>query len=131
MLPAPAPGRNPDMKWRPLALATLRATQRGLLDDAARLLKPGYRLVYATCSVPARENEAVAEDFLASHPDFARLDAGALLRKRGIQIPDATNSRGDLRLWPHRHRTDGFYDAVLNAAPFREPHVVGRTRQEL
>jgi len=64
--------RNPDLKWRqtPGALAALGEQQRAILEAAARLLKPGGRLVYATCSLLREENEDQAERFLAAHPDF-------------------------------------------------------------
>ena len=64
--------RNPDLKWRqsPQAVVELGVKQRAILDSAARLLKPGGRLVYATCSLLRDENEAVAAAFSAAHADF-------------------------------------------------------------
>jgi 16S rRNA C967 or C1407 C5-methylase (RsmB/RsmF family) len=60
--------RNPDLKWRqsPQAVQELVAKQTAILDSAARLLKPGGRLVYATCSLLPQENEAIAEAFTAA-----------------------------------------------------------------
>ena len=111
--------RNPDLKWRqtPKALEELVVKQAAILDSSARLLKSGGRLVYATCSVLPQENEAIAEAFALQHPEFTPLDAGELLAQ--LKVPDAATlcSGGDtgsryLRLWPHRHQTDGFFAAV-------------------
>ena len=102
--------RNPDLKWRQdaAAIAELGAKQTAILDSAARLVRPGGRLVYATCSLLAEENEAVVTDFLARHPDFVLMPASTVLERQGIALP------GDmLRLLPHRHDTDGFFAAVL------------------
>jgi 16S rRNA (cytosine967-C5)-methyltransferase len=70
--------RNPDLKWRqsPKSVQELVAKQTAILQSAARLLKPGGRLVYATCSVLPQENEAIAEAFTAANPDFTPLLAG-------------------------------------------------------
>jgi 16S rRNA (cytosine967-C5)-methyltransferase len=54
----------------------LVAKQTAILQSAARLLKPGGRLVYATCSVLPQENEAIAQAFTAAHPDFTAVMAG-------------------------------------------------------
>src|SRR5206468_9186519 len=64
--------RNPDLKWRqsPKAIEELRAKQAAILASAARLLKPGGRLVYATCSLLAAANEEIAAAFSADHADF-------------------------------------------------------------
>ena len=111
--------RNPDLKWRQSAKSVqeLVAKQTSILDSAARLLKPGGRLVYATCSILPQENEAIAEAFSAAHPDFEMLDAGELLEQ--LKVADArslcsggASGTGYLRLWPHLHHTDGFFAAV-------------------
>jgi 16S rRNA (cytosine967-C5)-methyltransferase len=111
--------RNPDLKWRQSAKSVqeLVAKQTAILDSAARLLKPGGRLVYATCSILPQENEAIAEAFSAAHPDFDMLDAGELLEQ--LKVADArslcsggASGTGYLRLWPHLHHTDGFFAAV-------------------
>ena len=106
--------RNPDLKWRqsPRAVEELRAKQAAILASAARLLKPGGRLVYATCSLLGTENEDIAAAFTAAHPEFAPLPAAqALERARVAQAGELV--QGDaLRLWPHRHGTDGFYAAL-------------------
>jgi 16S rRNA (cytosine967-C5)-methyltransferase len=103
--------RNPDLKWRqpPSAIAELAAKQTRLLAAAAALVKPGGRLVYATCSVLPDENEAIVEGFLAAHADFRMGDAAAELARAGIAL-DAGKM---LHLYPHRHGCDGFFAAVL------------------
>ena len=111
--------RNPDLKWRQSAkaIAELVAKQTAILESAARLLKPGGRLVYATCSILREENEAIAEAFSTAHPDFVPLDAGELLAQLKVAGAKGLCSGGEtgsayLRLWPHLHHTDGFFAAV-------------------
>ena len=106
--------RNPDLKWRqtPQAVQELTAKQAAILASAARLVKSGGRLVYATCSVLPEENEAIAQAFSAQHPDFAPLDAAELLTQLKIDQAASLCSGGYLRLWPHLHQTDGFFAAV-------------------
>ncbi len=107
--------RNPDLKWRqsPKALEELKVKQTAILDSAARLLKPGGRLVYATCSVIPDENEGIADAFSAAHPDFVPLNAAEALSSAGVEnAADLVTPAGHLRLWPHRHSTDGFFAAV-------------------
>ena len=111
--------RNPDLKWRqdPQAVQDMARKQTAILDSAARLLKPGGRLVYATCSVLPQENEEIAEIFSTQHPDFTVLPVAGLLD--GLKVSDpvrlcAGGAAGDyyLRLWPHLHATDGFFAAA-------------------
>jgi len=104
--------RNPDLKWRqtPESVAELNAKQASILAAAAKLVKPGGRLVYATCSLLTAENEAIVAGFLAAQPAFTAVDAPALLHRQGIAIDCAGEA---LRLLPHRHGTDGFFAAVL------------------
>jgi len=111
--------RNPDLKWRQnqTAVDEMAVKQTAILQSAARLLKSGGRLVYATCSVLPQENEAIALAFSEANPDFVPLDVGELLV--GLKVENAAGlcSGGDnhqrfLRLWPHRHQTDGFFAAV-------------------
>lgn len=111
--------RNPDLKWRqsPQAVQELCAKQAAILASAARLVKSGGRLVYATCSVLPGENEAIAEAFGAAHADFTPLAAGDLLAQLKVEGAVGLCSGGEdgqrcLRLWPHRHQTDGFFAAV-------------------
>jgi 16S rRNA (cytosine967-C5)-methyltransferase len=103
--------RNPDLKWRhgPDAIGELAAKQRRILGSAARLLKPGGRLVYATCSILQEENDAVIEDFQRSYPGFQALSCAEVLAQQRIALD--TGER--LRLLPHVHGTDGFYAAAF------------------
>jgi 16S rRNA (cytosine967-C5)-methyltransferase len=103
--------RNPDLKFRqsPQSVAELNAKQAAILNSAARLLKQGGRLVYATCSLLHEENQAIVQAFLAAHPDFTLLPAGEVLRQQHVAL-----AMGDyLQLSPQLHDTDGFFAAVL------------------
>jgi 16S rRNA (cytosine967-C5)-methyltransferase len=106
--------RNPDLKWRqsPKALDELRTKQQAILTSAARLVKPGGRLVYATCSLLRCENEQVAEAFGTDHGDFEALPAAAALAAAQVERSEELDASGHLRLWPHQHETDGFFAAA-------------------
>lgn len=111
--------RNPDLKWRqtPQAVEELQAKQTAILASAARLLKPGGRLVYATCSLLNAENEAVALAFTeANKSSFRPIPAEDLLASAHVQRAPELVRDGFLRLWPHRHATDGFFAAVWQRA---------------
>ena len=103
--------RNPDLKWRQGedSVAELAVKQASILDAAARLVRPGGRVVYATCSLLTAENEAVVDAFLAGHADFTLAPAAQVLARHGVVLEGDT-----LRLLPHRHPTDGFFAAVLD-----------------
>jgi 16S rRNA (cytosine967-C5)-methyltransferase len=103
--------RNPDLKWRygRERIEALGEQQFRILEAASGLVKQGGRLVYATCSLLAAENEAVADRFAAAHPEFAALSCGDLLATQRIPIDSAER----LRLWPHEHGTDGFFAAAF------------------
>lgn len=110
--------RNPDLKWRqsPAAVAELVAKQGVILAAAARLLKPGGRLVYATCSLLRAENEEVGDAFGAAHPGFEKLDVAQVLRDQGVSCADSLVAAGSLRMWPHLHSTDGFFAMIWRKA---------------
>jgi len=103
--------RNPDLKWRQTedAIAEMNGKQREILASAARLVKPGGHLVYATCSLLEDENEQVVADFLAQDDRFALVPMHQVLAEAKIAL-----EMGDyLKLMPHKHQTDGFFAAVL------------------
>jgi 16S rRNA (cytosine967-C5)-methyltransferase len=110
--------RNPDARLRltQTDLDELVAKQSAILDRAASLVRPGGRLVYATCSVLREENAAQIEAFLERHPGFALLDLRA---PETLAPPLAQAALSDipfLRLTPRLHGTDGFFAAVLQRA---------------
>jgi 16S rRNA (cytosine967-C5)-methyltransferase len=117
--------RNPDAKWRlaPAELAELVELQQRILASAARLVKPGGRLVYATCSLLAAENGAQVAWFLEAHPGFSLLPIARVWAETVGRMPEAGACPTDeptLRLTPAAHGTDGFFVAVLErqaAAP--------------
>lgn len=97
--------RNPDMRWRVYGpqLEELVEIQQDILERACKAVKPGGKLVYATCSLLPDENENQVEKFLAAHPEFS------------VQPLDESLKIGSpyMRLTPHRHNTDGFFAAVM------------------
>jgi 16S rRNA (cytosine967-C5)-methyltransferase len=106
--------RNPDTKWRqqPGDLSELCARQYSILMSAARLPKPGGRLVYATCSLLAEENQAIVEKFLSTQTQYRLLPAHQVLSEQKIEL-----DTGDyLQLMPHLHGMDGFFAAVFERA---------------
>jgi 16S rRNA (cytosine967-C5)-methyltransferase len=113
--------RNPDLKWRqtPETVAELTAKQAAILVAAARLVKPGGRLVYATCSLLDEENQAIVDAFVGAHAEFEIESATEILARQGVAFGSSVDARGSLELWPHRTGTDGFFAAVLRrrAAP--------------
>ncbi len=118
LLDAPCSGsgawrRNPDAKWRltPAELAAHAEAQARLLARAARLVRPGGRLVYATCSLLRPENEAQVEAFLAAHGGF-RVAPIATVWAESVGGACPTDE-AMLMLKPGRHGVDGFFVAVL------------------
>lgn len=107
--------RNPDLKWKQTErdIRELTAKQTSILERAARLVKDGGRLVYATCSLLVDENEGIAEAFLAAHPEFSLVPASEILAQQQI----ALNTGDYLKLFPHVHQTDGFFAAVFEKKP--------------
>ncbi|HEU5296044.1 MAG TPA: RsmB/NOP family class I SAM-dependent RNA methyltransferase [Burkholderiaceae bacterium] len=106
--------RNPDLKWRqtPDTVTQLRQQQLAILSAAAMLVKPGGRLVYATCSLLELENEDVARTFGQAHCQFTTLAAEEALAQARIEHAADLTQSGWLRLSPQRHGTDGFFAAV-------------------
>ncbi len=99
--------RNPDARWRldEGEVASFPPRQREILERYSRLVKPGGRLVYATCSINRAENEDVRSAFLATHPGFVPVPA--LPASLGL------GTGSEVQLLPHRHGTDGFYISCL------------------
>jgi 16S rRNA (cytosine967-C5)-methyltransferase len=112
--------RRPDAKWRlkPANLDQRIDQQRAILDAAIPMLKPGGRLVYATCSILPQENGDQIAWFLANHPGFATLPwRQAWASGVGGEPPVSADGSDDaLLLTPGRHGTDGFFIAVLRRA---------------
>lgn len=108
--------RNPDAKWHlePDDLTRLTALQKNILESAQRLVKPGGRLVYATCSLLSEENDAQVEAFLANHADFTLMPVAEVWQHViGGACP---TEAATLSLTPLRNGTDGFFVAVMQRA---------------
>ena len=102
--------RNPDARTRltETDLAELTQKQADILDQAQKLVKPGGKLIYATCSLLNDENEAQLEAFLSRTPGFKQVP---------LEAPEALRGALNLRLSPKAHGTDGFFAAVLARDP--------------
>jgi 16S rRNA (cytosine967-C5)-methyltransferase len=108
--------RNPDGRWtlQPKDLEELLPKQAMILDAAAKLVKPGGGLIYATCSVLPAENEHQIASFLERHPDFEVVPVAAIWREVLASDPPPEVENGPyLRLSPLKHGTDGFFGAAL------------------
>jgi 16S rRNA (cytosine967-C5)-methyltransferase len=107
--------RDPDIKWRRHEgdLAALAERQLTLLQRASGVVRPGGRLVYATCSSEPEENEAVVDRFISTQPVFRVLD----LRSSGrAELTPVLDDRGMLRTSPFAHGLEAFFAAVLERA---------------
>lgn len=105
--------RNPDLKLRqnPESVAELTVKQASILAASSKLVKPGGRLVYATCSLLPEENEDIVTAFLAANPRFQLKNASEVLKNQQINVDTGEY----LRLNPADHATDGFFAAVMEA----------------
>jgi len=103
--------QHPEIRWRRTAtdVADLAMRQHRILQSAASLLRPGGRMVYSTCTISRRENDAVIEAFLRSHGDFTLQPPQAL----PAHVAALCDAHGALRTFPHRHGIDGFYAVAL------------------
>ncbi len=113
--------RNPDARWflAPTDLSELVAKQARILDSASRLVRPGGRLVYVTCSLLPDEDESQVEAFLASHPGFRRVPLRVAWQDAIGGAPPVDGD--DLVLSPRGEGTDGFFASVLERAGDDEP----------
>jgi len=102
--------RNPDLAWHEPDWDHLLATQAELLEAGVRLLKPGGRLVYATCSLLPQENQQQIERLRAVQPELIMEPAAAILAEQGIKLDLESDA---LELWPHRHGCDGFFALAI------------------
>ncbi|MCO5102256.1 MAG: RsmB/NOP family class I SAM-dependent RNA methyltransferase [Burkholderiaceae bacterium] len=103
--------RAPDLKWRigPFERDGFVAQQRALLDAAAALVRPGGRLVYATCSLLAAENDEQRDAFESRHPRWTRCDPRVVLEAQGATLHPQATADDTLRLLPQRDDCDGFF----------------------
>lgn len=118
--------RNPDGRWtlRQKDLDELVPKQAAILDAAAKLVKPGGGLVYATCSVLPAENETQIASFLERNTDFEVVPVGRIWRDvLATEPPPDLADAPYLRLSPLKHGTDGFFAATL--ARRSPPHSNG------
>ena len=107
--------RNPDLKWRHGvdSVTRLSGIQANILNSAAKLVKVGGTVVYATCSVLPIENQDVVNAFLAANPNYALVDVTEALAVQNITLPEGAAPAGMLQLLPHQHGTDGFFAACM------------------
>ncbi len=107
--------RDPALRWRLDVglLAEQVELQRQVLDSAARLVKPGGRLIYATCSLLPAENERQVEAFVDRHPAFSQVHIAEVL---GGERASALGRDGQLHMSPEAHGSDGFFAAILSRA---------------
>jgi 16S rRNA (cytosine967-C5)-methyltransferase len=110
--------RDPDIRWRrhEADLAPLAAAQSLMLEQAAAVVGPGGRLIYATCSSEPEENDAVVAAFLERHDEFVLDDP----RRRGpvaAGLAAVLDERGCLRTHPYEHGLEAFFAAALTRVP--------------
>ena len=108
--------RNPDLKLRfqPDDLKELQQKQQQILQTAADAVKPGGRLIYATCSILKSENEDQVDQFLQTHSAFSLINVGEVWQQL-LTSPYPAEGQ-TLQLTPYRHQTDGFFVSILQKA---------------
>ena len=106
--------REPEIRWRRAAedLVPLAAGQLLMLEHAAGAVRPGGRLVDATCSSEPEENEEVVSRFLARTDEFAPLARHDVVGRLPGSVTDLINDSGHLRSWPWQHGVEAFFGAV-------------------
>ncbi len=104
--------RNPGMKWMVTeeTVRELSQKQGQILESSSTLVKPGGRLVYATCTVLREENEDIVERFVSKHSEFTMMDPTQQTTKLNLS---SAVSGSFIKLFPHRHGTDGFFCAMM------------------
>jgi 16S rRNA (cytosine967-C5)-methyltransferase len=104
--------RDPDIRWRrqPADLAVLAQAQRRMLANAAAVVAPGGRLIYATCSSEPEENEQVVDDFLQHTAGFTAIDAHSVHPALPASVVDP---QGRLHTSPDQHGLEAFFGAVF------------------
>jgi len=107
--------RETDIRWRraPADLPQFARVQRAILAHAARVVRPGGRLVYSTCSTEPEENEDTVEAFLSDHPAFSQAPADLVRRALPQSAERLVNDAGTFRTSPWRDGLEGFFGAVL------------------
>ncbi|MDE0780157.1 MAG: RsmB/NOP family class I SAM-dependent RNA methyltransferase, partial [Alphaproteobacteria bacterium] len=103
--------RSPELRWRTGLddIETYAATQTKLLATAAKMVRPGGRLIYAVCSIFNAEGRDIARAFGEANPEFSRAPVADAL---GAELAGRLNAYLELVLTPHRHRTDGMYAVI-------------------
>lgn len=109
-------------EWNPGSPAGCAKRQRDILDEAAKMLRPGGRLVYSTCTFNRVENEGSIEGFLERHPEFEAEE----FELAGI----GRSENGMIRVWPHRMRGDGHFAAKLRKNMGAEPQRVEKKEKK-
>jgi 16S rRNA (cytosine967-C5)-methyltransferase len=109
--------RDPEIRWRRQEddLSRMATLQRALVEGAAAVVRPGGRLVYATCSSEPEENEAVVRAFLADHAEFALVHPDAVGPVRD-ELRTVTTTEGWLATTPDEHGLELFFAATLRRA---------------
>jgi 16S rRNA (cytosine967-C5)-methyltransferase len=120
LLDAPCSGlgtirRDPEIRWRRTEadLERFAATQRAMLEHASEVVRPGGRLVYATCSSEPEENDDVVNWFLTRHPEFTPAPLEMLSRTVTPALAGVLDQGGALRTLPHVHGVEAFFAALL------------------
>ena len=107
--------RDPEIRWRrqPNDLARYARDQRSMVAHASRVVRPGGRLVYATCSSEPEENEEVVDAFLADHPDFEPVHPDQCSPPLSQGLRDTIDDHGRLSTAPDTHGLEAFFAAVM------------------
>jgi len=111
--------RNPEARWRltEADLPKFAQRQRDILASAERLLAPGGRLVYGTCTLLRIENQEVVDATLATHPTLALVPLADVVGARAAELGAAPGDEATFTVAPDRHGTDGFFARVMRKQP--------------